>query len=118
MDFTIEPDAAETMAEDAEDPEMEAFFREIAEGDEPFEGWMPDEDGEEFIHSIALSIVLDELQDNLDEITEDMTRYDAGRLRGVLETVELIHQEGDLPDVGQEPIFGLFPKAVTDEVEE
>lgn len=110
MDLTIEPEAAATLAEDAEDPETKRFYERIAAGDEPYTG----EVAQETVNEMLLSMALLEIRDSVDEIADEigLTRYDAGRLRGVIEALAMMDKYDSLPkgEVTDDEVAELFPE--------
>jgi hypothetical protein len=110
MKMTITPEAAETIAEDTDNAEVEERMRRVASSGEEYEGEI---DSQVFESMMAQLMVRDAL-DNLDEITEYETRYDAGRIRGVLETLAWVQENTDSRPTDEE-FEELLPEAFVGE---
>jgi hypothetical protein len=114
-ELSIAPEAAETLAEDADDAKTAQFYREVAERGETVSTQITDKKGEELVKQIVLSAMIQQIKDNLNEMTADMTRYDAGRVRGAIEALELVHRHGELPNISEEEMMQPFPEVLNDE---
>jgi hypothetical protein len=82
-EIEIEPGAAETLAEDADNDEFAAWLQDKADEGETFSMPLPKKSRDRLL----VRAIIWQIRDNLDEVEND---YKRGKLEGKVETLELI----------------------------